>query len=143
MTSTPSIARSMRNQKRALLTAGLLIVGAIWISIPLGEWRGGVFLSIGIVLGALNHLLTEHFLLRSVESGELPTRKQYAAGSAVRLLGISGIAVVLALVFWPHGAAVLFGLAIFHLIALVFTGIPLLREVRMSERQRQNDEAAA
>lgn len=135
MTSTPSILRSIRNQRRALLTAGLLIVAAIWISIPLGEWRGGLFLSIGIVLGAINHLLTEHYLLTQVEGGELPTKKQYAASSAVRLIGVSGVAVVLALVFWPHGAAVLFGLAIFHLIALVFTGIPLLREVRkeMSE----------
>ena len=135
MTSTPSITRSIRNQKRALITAGFLVIAAIWISVPLGEWRSGMFFAIGIVLGAINHLLTEHFLLRSVESGELPTRKQYASASLIRLLGVSGVAVVLALVFWPHGAAVLFGLAIFHLIALVFTGIPLLREVRkeMSE----------
>jgi hypothetical protein len=135
MTSTPSITRSIRNQKRALITAGFLVIAAIWISVPIGEWRSGMFFAIGIVLGAINHLLTEHFLLRSVESGELPTRKQYASASLIRLLGVSGVAVVLALVFWPHGAAVLFGLAIFHLIALVFTGIPLLREVRkeMSE----------
>ncbi len=142
MTTTPSITRSIRNQRRALLTAGLLILAAVWISIPLGEWRGGVFLSIGIVLGAVNHLLTEHYLLRQVEGGELPTRKQYAASSAFRLLGISGTAVVLAIVFWPHGAAVLFGLALFHLIALVFTGIPLLREVR-KEMNEQIEESAA
>jgi hypothetical protein len=142
MTTTPSIVRSIRNQKRALITAGCLVVASIWISVPLGEWRGGMFLAIGIVLGALNHLLTEHFLLRQVEGGELPTRKQYAAGSAVRLLGISGIAVVIALVFWPHGAAVLFGLAIFHLIALVFTGIPLLREVRKELNEQPIEEKA-
>ncbi len=139
MTTTPSITRSIHNQRRALLTAGLLIVAAVWISIPLGEWRNGVFLSIGIVLGAINHLLTEHFLLRSVEGGELPTRKQYASASLFRLLGVSGVAVVLAIVFWPHGAAVLFGLALFHLIALVFTGIPLLREVR---KEMQIEETA-
>lgn len=130
MTVTPSLVRSVRNQRRAMLMAGLLVIAAIWISIPLGEWQGGMFLAIGIALGAINHVLTEHVLLRSVESGDLPTRKQYAATSLARLLGISMVAVVLALVFWPNGAAVLFGLAIFHLIALVLTAIPLLREVR-------------
>lgn len=142
MTSTPSITRSIRNQKRALITAACLVVASIWISVPLGEWRGGMFLAIGIVLGAINHLLTEHFLLRSVDGGELPTRKQYASASLVRLLGVSGVAVVLALVFWPNGAAVLFGLAIFHLIALVFTGIPLLREVRKELNEQPIEEKA-
>lgn len=141
MTATPSFTRSIRNQKRALITAGCLVIACVWISVPLGEWRSGLFLAIGIVLGAINHLLTEHFLLRSVESGELPSRKQYASASLFRLLGVSGVAVVLAAVFWPHGAAVLFGLAIFHLIALVFTGIPLLREVR-KELNEQIEETA-
>ena len=49
--------------------------------------------------------------------------------------------VALAAFFWPHGAAVLFGLAIFHLIALVLTGIPLLREVR-KEMSEQIEEKA-
>lgn len=128
--AAPSIVRSVRNQRRAMVMAGCLVVASIWISVPLGEWQNGLFLAIGIVLGAVNHVLTEHVLLRSVEAGELPTRNQYAVSSLFRLLGISLVAVALAAFFWPHGAAVLFGLAIFHLIALVFTGIPLLREVR-------------
>jgi uncharacterized membrane protein len=130
MVNTPSIVRSLKNQRRALLMAGLLVIASIWISLPLGEWQNGLFLAIGIVLGAVNHVLTEHVLLRSVEAGDLPTRKQYAASSLFRLLGISLVAVALTAFFWPHGAAVLFGLAIFHLIALVLTGIPLLKEVR-------------
>ncbi len=128
--STTSITRSVRNQRRALLMAGLLVIASVWISLPLGEWQNGLFLAIGIILGAVNHVLTEHVLLRSVEAGDLPTRKQYAASSLFRLMGISLVAVALAAFFWPHGAAVLFGLAIFHLIALVLTGIPLLKEVR-------------
>jgi hypothetical protein len=140
MTATPSIVRSVRNQRRALMMAGFLVIAAIWISIPLGEWQNGLFFAIGLVLGAINHVLTEHVLLRSVEAGDLPTRKQYAASSLFRLLGVSGVAIALTAFFWPHGAAVLFGLAIFHLIALVLTGIPLLREVRkeMSEHIEEN-----
>jgi hypothetical protein len=38
--------------------------------------------------------------------------------------------VILAVLFWPAGAMVLVGLAFFHLITLVFTGLPLLKEIR-------------
>lgn len=130
MAEPRALVRSFRNQRRAIFMAAGLVVAAIWISIPLGEWQSGVFLAVGFVLGLLNHVLTEHVLLRSVESGDLVTRKQFAASSLIRLLGISVVAVTLSAFFWPHGAAVLFGLAIFHLLALVLTGIPLLREVR-------------
>jgi hypothetical protein len=40
------------------------------------------------------------------------------------------IALAIVVVFWPDGAAVLFGLALFHLVILVFTGLPLLNEIR-------------
>ena len=43
------------------------------------------------------------------------------------------LAFALATAFWDKGGVgVLFGLAIFHLIALTLTAIPLLREVRNS-----------
>ena len=113
-----------------MLMAAVLVAAALWITIPMGEWHTGLFFAIGIVLGAVNHVLTENSLLKMVESGDDITRKQYALTSLVRLLGISLTAVVLCVFFWPNGAAVLFGLAIFHLIALVLTGIPLLKEVR-------------
>lgn len=129
-TEPVGIGETIRNQRRALLLAVGLVVAAIWISIPMGEWRFGVFLAIGFVLGFVNHLLTEHVLRRVIAAGDETTRQAYAAGSLVRLLGISAVAVVVTVVFWPDGAAVLFGLAIFHLIALVLTAFPLLREVR-------------
>lgn len=128
--SLPPMVRSLRNQRRALLMAAILAVAAFWITIPMGKWQTGLFGAIGIALGAINHVLTEHSLLKMVESGDEVTRKQYAVTSLLRLLGISLTAVVLSVVFWPNGAAVLFGLAFFHLIALVLTGIPLLKEVR-------------
>lgn len=128
--SLSPMVRSVRNQRRALLMAAIFVVAAFWITIPMGKWETGVFAAIGIVLGAINHVLTEHSLLKMVESGDDVTRKQYAVTSLVRLLGISLTAVVLSVAFWPIGAAVLFGLAFFHLIALVLTGIPLLKEVR-------------
>ncbi len=122
--------RAFRNQRRSMLLALGLIVAAIWISAPMGALPVGIFLSLGVILSLLNHVLTEHTLLTAVESGDMLTRKQYATSSLARLFGISLVAGALAIVFWPNGASVLFGLAIFHLIALVFTGIPLLKEIK-------------
>ncbi|MGH3472935.1 MAG: hypothetical protein ACRDPG_12955 [Nocardioidaceae bacterium] len=130
MTSSGGLLRAFGNQKRTTLLAVALVVAALWISIPMGEWQIGVFVAAGIVLGLVNHVLTELTLLRSVRSGDLVTRKQFAMASLVRLMGISLVAIALAVVFWPDGATVLLGLALFHLITLVFTGIPLLKEIK-------------
>lgn len=125
-----SLVRAFANQKRSILVALALCVAAVWISAPMGRWEVGVFVAVGVLLSLINHVLTEHTLLTSVESGDLLTRKQYASSSLVRLLAVSLIAAVLAVVFWPDGATVFLGLALFHLIALVFTGIPLLKEIK-------------
>ena len=125
-----SFGRAVSNQRRAVMLAVGLVVAAIWVSIPLGEWRIGVFLAGGFVLGLLNHLLTEFAMQKAVSSGNPVTRQAYASSSLWRLALISVLAFGLAAMYWPDGAAVMFGLAIFHMIALTLTAIPLLREVR-------------
>jgi uncharacterized membrane protein YiaA len=125
-----SLARALSRQRRTVWLALGLCVAAVWISAPLGKWQVGVFLSIGVLLSLVNHILTERTLLNSVEDGELLTRKQYATSSLVRLLGVSLVAIAITVAFWPNGALVLFGLALFHMIVLVFTGIPLLKEIK-------------
>ena len=129
---TASIARAVHNQRRAVLLAAALVVASIWVSIPLGEWRIGVFLAAGFVLGLLNHVLTEYALQKAISSGSPVTRQAYASSSLVRLAIISALGLAIAAIYWPDGAAVIFGLAIFHMIALTLTAIPLLREVRKS-----------
>jgi hypothetical protein len=47
-----------------------------------------------------------------------------------RLLVLTVIAVALAIWWWPDGIGLLLGLAIFRLIALVMTTIPLLKELK-------------
>ena len=130
MTQSLGLAKAARNQKRAALLALLLSVAALWIAIPMGNWQIGVFVGAGVVLGLVNHMLTEFFLLRSMEGGELIMRKQYALSSLVRLMGVSSVAAVLAVAFWPDGATAFVGLALFHVITLVLTGLPLLKEIR-------------
>jgi hypothetical protein len=48
----------------------------------------------------------------------------------VRLVLLSVVAVGFAVLFWPDGIGVLLGLAIFRLIALVMTTVPLLKELK-------------
>jgi hypothetical protein len=122
-----SIGRAVHNQRRAVLLAAALVVASIWVSIPLGEWRIGLFLAAGFVLGLLNHVLQ-----KAISSGSPVTRQAYASSSLVRLAIISALGLAIAAIYWPDGAAVIFGLAIFHMIALTLTAIPLLREVRKS-----------
>ena len=127
-----TIGRAVRNQRRAVLLGAALVVASIWISIPLGEWRIGLFLAAGFLLGLLNHVLTEYALQKAISSGDPMTRQAYASSSLIRLALISVLGLGVAAIYWPDGAAVIFGLAIFHMIALTLTAIPLLREVRKS-----------
>lgn len=129
MTQPAGLARAAHNQRRAALLAAALVVAALWIAVSLGEWKIGVFVAAGILLGLVNQVFTERTLLRSFESGDLVTRKQFAMSSLIRLLGISLVAFALAAVFWPDGATALVGLALYHVITLVFTGLPLIKEL--------------
>jgi len=127
-----SMARAVRNQRSAVMLAAGLVVAAIWVSIPLGEWRIGVFLAAGFVLGLINHIGTEYALQRAIASGNLVTRQMWASSSLLRLALVSVAGFAIAAIFWSDGAAVIFGIAIFHMVALTLTAIPLLREVRKS-----------
>jgi hypothetical protein len=120
----------LARQRRPLLVAVLLSVAVLWISIPVGRGQVGVFFSIGVWLSLLNHVLTEIGLYRALEDGGDISRKQFAMGSLGRLAVVTLIAFAIVLTFWPFGAAVLLGLALMHLVMLVFTGLPLLNEMR-------------
>ncbi len=130
VSQAPGFLTALRNQSRAALLALAIIVAAFWVSVPMGQWRIGLFVSVGVALGFVNLVLTEWFLVRSVSGDDAISRKQYAVSSLVRLLAVSLVAVALAIAFWPDGATVLLGLAVFHLLTLVLTGIPLLKEIR-------------
>jgi hypothetical protein len=120
----------VRDQKKTIFVAIGLSVAAYWILGQLGEWTLAGCLAAGVVLGLLNHLATEYWLLRLITSGEEPTRQRLAMSTMVRLVVISVAAVAIAVWFWPDGIGVFFGLAVFRLIALVMTTLPLLKELK-------------
>jgi hypothetical protein len=126
----PGMGTVIRDQKKAILVALCLAVAAFWIAGQLGEWRLATAIAIGVALGLFNHLTTEFWLLRIIVRGEQPTRATMVRSTLGRLLVLTVIAVALAVWWWPDGIGLLLGLAIFRLIALVMTTIPLLKELK-------------
>src|SRR3954465_1408262 len=125
-----TIGRVVRDQRKTIGVAIVLGVAAYWVLGQLGEWTLAGCIAGGVALGLVNHLVTEFWLLRIITSGEQPTRNQLAMSTLVRLLVLSVVAVGIAVWFWPDGIGLLFGLAIFRLIALVMTTMPLLKELK-------------
>ena len=121
------------NQRRASSWPLVLIAGAFWVTVrdwTRAHWRQ---FAAGVVLGLVNHVLTEYAIQKAIASEDPVTRNAYARSSLLRLAVISLAAFALDRgVLGQGGICVLFGLAIFHLIALTLTAIPLLREVRNS-----------
>jgi hypothetical protein len=129
-TGPASFLRVVRDQRKTILVAVVLSAAAYWVLGQLGEWRLAGCIAGGIGLGLLNHLATEFWLLRIITSGRQPTRNKLAMSTLLRLLVLSVVAVGIAVWFWPDGIGLLFGLAIFRLIALVMTTMPLLKELK-------------
>jgi hypothetical protein len=120
----------LRDQRKTLVVALVLAVASFWILGQLGEWRLATALAIGVALGLANHLVTERWLLGLITSGGQPTRATMMRSTMVRLVVLTVVAVGVAVLFWPDGIGVLLGLAMFRLIALVMTTIPLLKELK-------------
>jgi len=125
-----SLWRVVRDQKKTIAVAGVLVVATYWIAGQFGEWELAGCISGGVLLGLVNHLMTELWLLRIITSGAQPTRSQMIATTLTRLSLLTVVAVGAAVWFWPNGIGLLLGLAIFRLIALVMTGLPLLKELK-------------
>ncbi len=125
-----TLGRVLLDQKKTVAVALVLVVATYWIAGQFGEWELAGCISGGVLLGLANHLMTERWLLGIITSGAQPTRGQMIASTLMRLGLLTVVAVGAAVVFWPNGIGLLLGLAIFRLIALVMTGLPLLKELK-------------
>src|SRR6188768_1556086 len=114
----PSIWRVLKDQRKIDLVALGLMVASFWLVGQLGEWRLAACIAGGVLLGLVNHLATEYWLLQMI------------ASTILRLTILTAVAIGVAVIFWPDGIGLLLGLAIFRLIALVMTTIPLLKELK-------------
>ena len=126
----PSIWRVLKDQRKALWVALVLVVASFWVLGQLDRWALGTCLAIGVLLGVVNHVATELWLLRLITSGDQPTRKQMITATLVRLGLLTVVALGIAIAFWPDGFGVLLGLAVYRLISLLMTSLTLLKELK-------------
>jgi hypothetical protein len=125
-----SIWRVVKDQRKVELVALVMIVASFWIVAQVHSWALASCLAGGVALGLVNHLATEYWLLKLITSGAQPTRNQMIMSTIVRLTFLTVVAIAAAVIFWPDGIGLLLGLAIFRLIALVMTTVPLLKELK-------------
>jgi uncharacterized protein (DUF58 family) len=78
-------------------------------------------------------LLNAVLVQRSVESitaKDHPLKRKMALNSATRLLVITVIGLTIAFIFRPTGLGVLFGLALFQVLLVMTTALPVMKALR-------------
>ena len=75
----------IRDQRKTLMVAGVMMVASFWVFGQLDRWQLAGCVAGGVFLGLLNHLYTEYWLLKIIESGAQPTRNQMIAATISRL----------------------------------------------------------
>ncbi|MGO9151624.1 ATP synthase subunit I [Mycobacterium sp.] len=94
-----------------------------------GRLMLGVFFGIGLLLGLLNALLVRRSV-ESITAKEHPLKRSMALNSASRLAIITIAGLIIAFVFRPAGLGVLFGLALFQVLLVLSTALPVWKKLR-------------
>jgi ATP synthase I chain len=92
----------------------------------------GVFFGIGLLLGLLNALLVRRSVA-SITAKDHPLKSSMALNSATRLAIITVVGLVIAYVFRPSGLGVVFGLALFQVLLVASTALPVWKTLRTGE----------
>jgi hypothetical protein len=107
----------------------VLTVAAVALAASLGSAKVGVFFGLGLMLGLLNALGVQRSV-ESITADAHPLKKKMALNSAMRLLVITTIGLAVAYVFRPAGLGVVFGLALFQVLLVLSTAMPVWKKLR-------------
>ena len=110
----------------ALTAVAILLAGLS------GHLMVGVVLGVGLSLGLLNALLVRRSV-ESITARDHPLKSSMAINSASRLAAITILGLIVAYVFRPAGLGVLFGLALFQVLLVVSTALPVWKKLRTGE----------
>lgn len=106
------------------------------LAVGLSAWAGyamfGVFFGVGLCLGLINALLVQRSVA-SITADAHPLKKKMALNSATRLLIITAVGLTIAFVFRPLGLGVVFGLALFQVVLVLSTALPVWKKIRTGE----------
>ena len=110
----------------------VLTVAAIGLSAWVGHALFGVFFGIGLLLGFLNAVLVQRSVA-SITAEANPIKRKMAVNSATRLLVITTVGLAIAFAFRPLGLGVVFGLAVFQIVLVLGTALPVWKKIRTGE----------
>ena len=122
----PSVA--FRPLRLFVISAGITAVAMLAAGL-LGHVMVGVFFGVGLLLGLLNALLVRRSV-ESITTRDHPLKRSMALNSASRLAIITVVGLVIAYVFRPAGLGVVFGLALFQLLLVAATALPVWKQLR-------------
>lgn len=123
----PSVAfRPIRLLVISLALTAVAVLAAGWLGNPMV----GVFFGIGLLMGLLNALGVRRSVA-VITADDHPLKKKMALNSAGRLAVISVVALIITFVFRPAGLGVVFGLALFQLLLVLSTALPVWKKLRM------------
>ena len=122
----PEIAfRPVRLLVVCVAITALAVGAAAWLS----HIMFGVFFGLGMTTGLVNALLVRRAAL-SITATAHPLKKQMALNSTMRLMAISVIALAVAFIFRPEGLGMVFGVALFQVLLVLTTALPVVRALR-------------
>ena len=114
---------------RLLVISLALTLVAVAAAAALGHPMVGAFFGVGLLLGLLNALGVQRSVA-AITADAHPLKKKMAMNSASRLLFITVIGLAVAFVFRPEGLGVLFGLALFQVLLVATTALPVWKKLR-------------
>lgn len=106
------------------------------LAIGLAAWAGhimfGVFFGVGLGLGLLNAVLVQRSVA-AITAEATPVKRKMAVNSATRLMVITIIGLAIAWYFRPDGLGVVFGLALFQVVLVLTTALPVWQKIRTGD----------
>jgi ATP synthase I chain len=117
------------NLRRSAIVAGVLGLASIVLASFLGHPLMGVFAFIGLALGAGNNWMLQRAVQRY---GADPSgaKARFSTRVFLRLGAITLIAIGFALLIRPDGLGIFVGLAVFQVLMLVGSALPVFRSLR-------------
>jgi hypothetical protein len=123
----PSVAfRPLRLFVISLALTLIAVAVAGWLRHPMV----GVFFGVGLLLGLLNAVGVQRSVA-AITAESHPLKKKMAMNSASRLMIITVVGLAVAFVFRPEGLGVLFGLALFQVLLVMSTALPVWKKLRL------------
>lgn len=126
----PLVLPSVTFRPLRLLVISVLLAGlGTLVAALLGHVMVGVFFAVGLGLGLLNAVLVQRSV-RNITAEAHPLKSKMALNSATRLLILTVIGLAIEFAFRPQGLGVVFGMALFQVVLVASTTLPVVKKLR-------------